>query len=170
MVYKIVRFPDKVLDKAAAPVKHFDDKLAGLVDDMFESMYKAHGVGLAAPQIGISMHLAVIDTSLGEDPKGKIVLCNPEVIETSGRQSMEEGCLSLPGFRAPCVRPQKATVRAQDLKGKWFELTGEDLLARAFCHETDHLNGRLFISHLSVLRRNMIKRKIKKMIQAKEWE
>jgi peptide deformylase len=98
------------------------------------------------------------------------VLCNPTILETSGTQSMEEGCLSLPGFRAPCVRPLKATVKAQDPQGNWFEMTGEELLARAFCHETDHLNGRLFISHLSVLRRDMIKRKIKKMIKAGEWE
>jgi peptide deformylase len=170
MIYSIVKYPEKVLDKIGAPVKAFDEKLAALVDDMFESMYKAHGVGLAAPQIGISMHLAVIDTSVGEDPTQRIVLCNPKIIETSGRQSMEEGCLSLPGFRAPCVRPQKATARAQDIHGEWFEITGEDLLARALCHETDHLNGRLFISHLSVLRRDMIKRKIKKMIKAGEWD
>ncbi len=170
MLYPIVKYPEKVLDKATAPVKKFDEKLAALVDDMFESMYKAHGVGLAAPQIGVSMHLAVIDLSVGEDPAQRIVLCNPKIVETSGKQSMEEGCLSLPGFRAPCVRPLKATVKAQDIHGEWFEMTGEELLARAFCHETDHLNGRLFISHLSVLRRDMIKRKIKKMIKAGEWE
>jgi peptide deformylase len=170
MIYPIVKFPAKVLDKAGAHVKHFDEKLAALVDDMFVSMYKAHGVGLAAPQIGISMHLAVIDISVGEDPTQKIVLCNPEIIETSGRQHEEEGCLSLPGFRAPTTRPMKATVRAQDLQGKSFELTGEGLLARAICHETDHLNGKLFISHLSVLRRDMIKRKIRRMIKADEWD
>jgi peptide deformylase len=170
MVYPIVRFPEKVLDRTAAPVKKFDEKLAALVDDMFVSMYKASGVGLAAPQIGISLHLAVIDITVGEDPAAKIVLCNPTIIETSGKQTQEEGCLSLPGFRAPCTRPMKATVRAQDVKGEWFELTGEELLARAICHETDHLNGRLFISHLSVLRRDMIKRKIRRMIKAGEWD
>lgn len=170
MVYKIVKFPDPVLDRVSPRVKKFDDKLAALVDDMFESMYKAHGVGLAAPQIGISLHLAVIDISVGEDPTQKIVLCNPEIIEMSGHQSMEEGCLSLPGFRAPCIRPMKAKVRAQNIHGEFFEMEGEELLARAFCHETDHLNGRLFISHLSVLRRDMIKRKIKRMIKVGEWE
>ena len=170
MVYPIVKFPDKVLDKVAAPVKKFDEKLATLVEEMFVSMYKAHGVGLAAPQIGLSLHLAVIDLTVGEDPTAKIVLCNPKIVEVSGKQTQEEGCLSLPGFRAPCTRPMKATVRAQDEKGEWFELTGEELLARALCHETDHLNGRLFISHLSVLRRDMIKRKIKRMIKAGEWD
>ncbi len=170
MLYPIVKYPEKVLDKAAAPVKVFDEKLAELANDMFDSMYKAHGVGLAAPQIGVSMHIAVVDLTVGEDPAQRIVLCNPTIIETSGTQSMEEGCLSLPGFHAPCVRPQKAIVKAQDLKGEWFEMTGEDLLARAFCHETDHLNGRLFISHLSVLRRDMIKRQIKRKIKAGEWE
>ncbi len=170
MVYPITKFPAKILDKVTPPVKHFDEKLATLVDDMFVSMYKAHGVGLAAPQIGISLHLAVVDLSVGEDAAQKIVLCNPVIIETSGRQHQEEGCLSIPGFRAPVTRPMKATVRAQDLKGKFFEMTGEELLARAFCHETDHLNGRLFISHLSVLRRDMIKRKVKKLIKDGEWD
>ena len=136
---------------------------------MFESMYAANGVGLAAPQIGISRRIAVIDCSVGKDPKAKIVIINPEIIASEGKQSEEEGCLSIPGFRENVTRPQKATVRAQDAKGKQFTMEGEGLLARAFCHETDHLNGKLFLSHLSTLKRDLIKRKIRKLIKNGEW-
>jgi peptide deformylase len=169
MIHKVVKYPEKLLERQSEPITRFDAALTTLVEEMFETMYAAHGVGLAAPQIGISKRLAVIDITFGEDPKQKMVLVNPEVISTSGRQSMEEGCLSVPGFRAPLTRPKTATVRAQDLKGEWFEKTGEELLARAFCHETDHLNGRLFLTHLSMLRRDLIKRRIRKMTKAGEW-
>ena len=151
MIYPIVKFGDPVLEKTAAPVTDFDNELKKLVDDMFESMYAAHGVGLAAPQIGISKRLAVVDISFKEDPNAKLVLVNPEIIHIEGRQSQNEGCLSIPEFREPVTRARKVTVRAQDLNGKMFEQTGEDLLARAFLHETDHLNGKLYISHLSAL-------------------
>lgn len=170
MIYPIVKFGDPVLETVAKPVTEFDDKLKTLVDDMFESMYAAHGVGLAAPQIGISLHLAVIDVTFKEDPNAKIVLCNPQIVKTEGRQSGQEGCLSIPEFRETVSRPKKVTVKAQDVKGKWFEMTGEDLLARAFVHETDHLNGRLYISHVSALKRDLIKRKIKKLMKAGEWK
>ena len=170
MIYPIVKFGDPVLETAAAPVTEFDGKLKKLVDDMFESMYEAHGVGLAAPQIGISLHLAVIDVTFKEDPKAKIVLANPQIIKTEGRQTSSEGCLSLPEFRENVTRPKKVTVKAQDINGKWFEMTGEDLLARAFLHETDHLNGKLYISHVSGLKRDLIKRKIRKLIKAGEWK
>ncbi len=169
MIYKIVKYPEKLLERPSEPVVRFDAALAQLVEEMFETMYAAHGVGLAAPQIGIYQRLAVIDITSGEDPKQKLILCNPEVIQTAGKQTMEEGCLSVPGFRANVTRPKTATVRAQDLNGEWFEMTGEELLARAFCHETDHLNGRLFLTHLSVLRRDLIKRRIRKMMKAGEW-
>ena len=169
MIHKVVKYPDKVLERSADPVTAFDGKLAKLIEDMFETMYAAHGVGLAAPQIGISKRVAVIDITSGEDPKQKLVLCNPEVIHIAGKHSMEEGCLSVPGFRAPLSRPKTATVRAQKADGEWFEMSGEELLARAFCHEIDHLNGRLFLSHLSILRRDLIKRRIRKMIKAGEW-
>ena len=169
MIYPIVKFGDPVLETAAAPVTEFDGKLKKLVDDMFESMYEAHGVGLAAPQIGISLHLAVIDVTFKEDPKAKIVLANPQIIKTEGRQTSSEGCLSLPEFRENVTRPKKVTVKAQDINGKWFEMTGEDLLARAFLHETDHLNGKLYISHISALKRDLIKRKIRKLVKAGEW-
>ncbi len=170
MIYPIVKFGDPVLETVAKPVTEFDQKLKTLVEDMFESMYAAHGVGLAAPQIGISLHLAVIDVTFKEDPNAKIVLCNPQIIKTEGRQSGQEGCLSIPEFRETVTRPKRVTIKAQDATGKWFEMTGEDLLARAFVHETDHLNGKLYISHISALKRDLIKRKIKKLVKAGEWK
>ena len=170
MIYPIVKYGDPVLEKATAPITEFDDKLKKLVDDMFESMYEAHGVGLAAPQIGLSLHLAVIDVMFKEDPNAKIVLCNPQIIKTEGRQTSSEGCLSIPEFRENVTRPKYVTVRAQDVNGKWFEKTGEDLLARAFLHETDHLNGKLYITHISALKRDLMKRKIRKLIKNGEWK
>jgi len=169
MVYPIVLYGDPVLETPAATVTEFDDALKTLIDDMFESMYAAHGVGLAAPQIGIGKRITVIDVTFKEDPEQKLVLINPEIIKTEGRQSSGEGCLSIPEFRERVTRANKVTVRAQDLKGKTFEMTGEALLARAFLHETDHLNGKLFISHISALKRNLIKNKIKKLQKAGEW-
>ena len=169
MIYPIVKFGDPVLERTAAPVTVFDPALRQLVEDMFESMYAAHGVGLAAPQIGISKRIAVIDVTFKEDPSQKIVLINPEIIRKEGRQSSNEGCLSLPEFRAKVTRANRVTVRAQDVHGKTFEHTGEELLARAFLHETDHLSGKLFISHISALKRDLIKRKIRKLAKAGEW-
>jgi len=170
MIYPIVKYGDPVLEKPAVPITEFDDKLKKLVDDMFESMYEAHGVGLAAPQIGLSLHLAVIDVTFKEDPNAKIVLCNPQIIKTEGRQTSSEGCLSIPEFRENVTRPNVVTVRAQDVNGKWFEKTGEELLARAFLHETDHLNGKLYISHISALKRDLMRRKIRKLIKSGEWK
>lgn len=169
MIYPIVKLGDPVLEKPAATVTEFDDELKTLVADMFESMYEAHGVGLAAPQIGIGKRIAVIDVTFQEDPDAKLVLVNPEIIHTEGRQTSQEGCLSIPDFRENVTRARKVTVRAQDVDGKWFEHTGEDLLARALLHETDHLNGKLYISHVSVLKRDLIKRKVKKLMKAGEW-
>ena len=169
MVHPVLKYGDDVLAAKAAPVTEFNKELEKLIDDMFESMYAANGVGLAAPQIGISRRIAVIDCSCGKDPKSKIAIINPEIVSTEGEQVEEEGCLSVPGFRESVTRPKKVKVRAQDAKGKEFTMQGEGLLARAFCHETDHLNGRLFISHLSTLKRDLIKRKIRKMMKAEEW-
>jgi len=169
MIHPIVKFGDEVLAKQSARIAVFDSELQKLIDDMFESMYAAQGVGLAAPQIGISRHIAVIDISNGKDPSAKLVLVNPEIIAIEGRQVEEEGCLSVPGFREKVRRPAKATVRALDRHGKEFTMTGEGLLARAFCHETDHLNGRLFLSHLSSLKRELIQRKIRKLVKKDEW-
>jgi peptide deformylase len=170
MIYPIVKYGDPVLESPAESITEFDTpELHKLAEDMFESMYAARGVGLAAPQIGISKRIAVIDTSNGEDPSAKLVLINPEILKVEGGQSGEEGCLSIPGFREQVHRGKRVTVRAQNVKGEWFEMTGEDLLARAFLHETDHLNGRLYISHVSVLKRDLIKRKIRKLSKAGEW-
>jgi peptide deformylase len=169
MIYPIVKFGDPVLDRTAAPVTVFDAALRKLIADMFESMYAAQGVGLAAPQIGISKRIAVVDVTFKENPAQKMVLINPEIIHTEGRQNSNEGCLSLPEFREKVIRPNRVTVRAQDVHGKTFEHTGEDLLARAFLHETDHLNGKLFISYISALKRDLIKRKIRKLAKAGEW-
>lgn len=169
MIYPIVKFGDPVLEKRAEPVTVFDDDLRKLVEDMFESMYAAHGVGLAAPQIGISKCLAVIDITFKEDPDAKLVLVNPEIIQTSGRHTQTEGCLSIPEFRESVTRPQTVTIRAQDVNGRFYEKTGEELLARAFLHETDHLNGKLYISHISALKRDLMKRKIRKLMKAGEW-
>ena len=170
MIYPIVKYGQEVLGKVAAPVTAFDEELEKLVADMFETMRAAHGVGLAAPQIGLSKHICVIDTTVSEQEKGvKVVLANPVIVAVEGRQVHEEGCLSLPDFRADTPRPARATVRAQDVRGKEFTMTGEGLLARAFCHETDHLNGTLFIQHLSALKRESIRRKIRKLTKAGNW-
>jgi peptide deformylase len=169
MIHPIVKFGNPVLEKKAEIVTVFDDELRKLIDDMFESMYAARGVGLAAPQIGISRRIAVVDVTFKEDPKAKLVLINPEVIHTEGRFKQSEGCLSIPDFRENVTRPRAVTVRAQDEHGKIFELTGEELLARALQHETDHLNGKLYISHISALKRDLIKRKIRKLVKAGEW-
>jgi len=169
MIFPIVKYGDPVLEKAAEAVTAFDDALKKLVEDMFESMYAAKGVGLAAPQIGISKRIAVVDVTFKEDPDAKLILVNPEIVHKEGRQRGTEGCLSLPEFREEVTRAQKVTVRAQDANGEFFEHTGEELLARAFLHETDHLNGKLYISHISVLKRDLIKRKVRKLAKAGEW-
>ncbi|HEX2712487.1 MAG TPA: peptide deformylase [Candidatus Acidoferrales bacterium] len=169
MIYPTVKYGVEVLENPARPVEKFDDDLKKLCADMFESMYAAQGVGLAAPQIGLGLRLAVIDVSSGKNPEAKLTLANPEIIHMEGEQREEEGCLSLPGYRGHVVRPMFVTVRAQDATGASFEMRGEGLLARAFCHEIDHLNGILFIQHLSMLKRDLIKRKIRKARKAGEW-
>jgi peptide deformylase len=169
MIYPIVKFGNPVLEKPAAPVTEFNRELKQLVEDMFESMYAAKGVGLAAPQIGISKRLAVIDITFKEDPNARLVLANPEIIHKEGKQTQSEGCLSIPEFRESVTRAHKVTIRAQDIDGKWYEKTGEELLARAFLHETDHLNGKLYISHISALKRDLMKRKIRKLVKAGAW-
>jgi peptide deformylase len=169
MIYPIVKFGNSILEKPSEKVTGFDEELQKLVTDMFESMYAAHGVGLAAPQIGIGRRIAVVDVTFQEDPGAKLVLINPEIIHTEGRHSQSEGCLSIPDFRENVSRPTKVTIRAQDVHGQMFEKTGEELLARAFLHETDHLNGKLYISHISALKRDLMKRKIRKMMKAGEW-
>ena len=168
-IYPIVKYGDPVLEKPGAPVTKFDAELEELAEDMFASMYAAQGVGLAAPQIGKSMRFAVVDVTGGKNLEAKIVLANPEITHAEGEVREEEGCLSVPGFRGYVVRPQFVTVRAQNVKGEVFEIRGENLLARAFCHEIDHLNGILFLQHLGMLKRDLIKRKIKKLRKEGQW-
>ena len=169
MIYPITKYGAPVLESPTKPIEKFDDELAKLCEDMFESMYVAQGVGLAATQIGLSKRLAVVDVSVGKNPDAKLVLANPEILHVEGDQREEEGCLSIPGFRGYVMRPQFVTIKAQNAKGEPFEIRGENLLARAFCHEIDHLNGILFIQHLSLLKRDLIKRKIKKLRKQGEW-
>jgi peptide deformylase len=169
MLLEIVKYPDPVLERPGKPVTEFDDELRKLVDDMFESMYAAKGIGLAAPQIGISKRITVIDLSFQKNPEEKIVLINPEIFFREGKQYEEEGCLSLPEIREKVSRAAKVKVRAQDVKGKWFELDGEELLARAFQHEIDHLDGILFFRRVSALKRDLMLRRIRKMQKNGEW-
>ena len=169
MIYPIVKYGAAVLEQEAQPVREFDEALRELVADMFESMYAARGVGLAAPQIGLAKQLAVIDITTGQDPAARLVLANPVIVAREGSQREEEGCLSLPGFHAEVTRPARVTTRAQDAFGREYTKTGEELLARAFCHEIDHLHGRLFIQHVSALKRNLIRRKVRKLAKAGEW-
>ena len=170
MVYPIVKLGDPVLEREAAEVTEFDTpELHKFLDDMFESMYAAKGVGLAAPQIGVGRKIAVIDVSNGEKPEDKLILINPTIVKIDGRQEGEEGCLSIPGFREQVRRGRNVTIRAQNAKGEVFERTAEDLLARAFLHETDHLYGKLYIIHISALKRDLMKRKIKKLQRAGDW-
>ena len=168
-IYQVVKYGDQILEKACKTISKFDAELAELAEDMFATMYSAQGIGLAAPQIGKSIRIAVVDVTGGKNPEAKIVLVNPEIIHGEGEKREEEGCLSIPGFRGYVVRPQFVTVKAQDVKGQEFEIRGEDLLARAFCHEIDHLNGILFLAHLSMLKRDLIRRKIRKLKKQGEW-
>jgi peptide deformylase len=169
MILKIVKYPEPVLSQPGEPVTEFDADLKKLVDDMFETMYASQGIGLAAPQVAVPKRVTVIDLSQGKDPEQKIVLVNPEIIFREGKQYEEEGCLSFPEIREKVQRASKVKVRAQDLKGKWFELEGEELLSRAFQHEIDHLDGMLFIFRMSSLKRDLVLRKIRKMQREGNW-
>ncbi|MGC8758873.1 MAG: peptide deformylase [Bryobacteraceae bacterium] len=170
MILRIRKYGDPVLEIPAEPVTEFNGELRQLADDMFETMYANKGIGLAAPQVGVSRRLAVLDPSAGEDPAAKLVLVNPVILVKEGVQIGEEGCLSIPGFREDVRRAYRVRVRAQDLDGNPFETEGEELLARAIQHEIDHLDGILFLQHLSLLKRDLIKRKIRKLVKAGEWD
>lgn len=165
----IVKYPEPVLQQPGEPVTEFDAELRKLVADMFETMYAANGIGLAAPQVGLSKRVTVIDLSQGKKPEEKLVLVNPEIIFREGRQYEEEGCLSIPEIREKVVRAAKVKVRAQDEHGKWFETGGEELLSRAFQHEIDHLDGMLFIFRISGLKRDLALRKIRKLQREGKW-
>jgi len=169
MILEIVKYPAPVLSQPGEPVTEFDDELRKLVADMFETTYASQGIGLAAPQVGVSKRLTVIDLSMGKDPKDKLVVVNPEIIFSEGRLYEEEGCLSFPDIREKIVRAAKVRIRAQDEYGKWFEMDGEDLLSRCMQHEIDHLNGMLFIFRMSGLKRDLNLRKIRKMQREGTW-
>jgi peptide deformylase len=170
MIHEIVKYPEPILQRPTEKVTEFDDELRTLAEDMFESMYKAIGIGLAAPQIGVGKRITVIDLSNQKDEKDKIVLVNPEIVHKEGKQVEEEGCLSLPEIRDKVSRAAKVKVKAQNLDGEWFEMEGEELLARAFQHEIDHLDGILFPWRLSALKRDLILRKIRKLQKSGEWK
>ncbi len=161
-IRKITEYPEKVLAEIGMPVSVFDEELAELCADMFDTMYDAEGVGLAAPQIGLSLSLFVMDCN-----GIKLIAANPEIVHTEGEQSGQEGCLSVGKVPAVVVRPMKARLRAQNEKGEWFEEEAEGYAARAFLHETDHCNGRLFIDHLPKLRRDML---VKRFRKERNWK
>ena len=169
MILKIVKFPEPVLQQPGEPVTEFDGELRKFVANLFETMYASQGIGLAAQQVGVAKRVTVIDLSQGKDPAQKLVLINPEVISREGKQYEEEGCLSFPDIREKIARAAKVRIRAQDEKGKWFEMDGEELLSRAFQHEIDHLDGMLFIFRMSALKRDLNLRKIRKMQREGTW-
>src|SRR5882724_12365389 len=166
---EIVKWPAPVLDAPADPVTEFDVDLATLVNNMFETMYAAPGVGLAAVQVGISKRLFVMDCSGGKDPEQRIALINPEVLRVEGTQNGEEGCLSFPGIFTPVERNLRAVVRAQDVNGNEFEIDGMELTARCMLHETDHCDGIVFLDKMSSIKRELVKRKIRKLQKTGKW-
>ncbi len=161
-------YPDPVLRVKCRDVTEFDGKLRKTAADLIQTMHAAPGVGLAAPQVGLDLRLAVIDLSVGEDPKQLYVIVNPELAARDGAETAEEGCLSLPGIADKVERPTLVTIKAQDLEGKPIEIRAEDWLARAFCHEIDHLNGVLFTDHLRGLRKERVKRQLKRLAAEQE--
>jgi peptide deformylase len=166
----IVKWGDPVLHAPSAPVAEVDGVIATLVADMIETMYAAPGIGLAAPQIGVPLRVIVIDLTVGKDAKQVITLVNPELVEKEGEQREEEGCLSVPGYDGTPVRPARVVVKGLDLEGKERTYTGTELLARAFCHEIDHIDGLLFVDRLSPLKRDLMKRKLRKKAKARDWD
>jgi peptide deformylase len=167
---KIVHYPDPVLLQPGRPVIEFDDELKKLVEDMFETMYEARGVGLAAPQVGVSKRLFVMDCSGGKVPEQRIAVINPDVLRVEGNQEGEEGCLSFPGIYFSVERSLRAVVKAQNVNGDEFEVDGMELTARCLLHETDHCDGIVFLDHTTKLKREMVKRKIRKMQKTGEWD
>jgi peptide deformylase len=169
MILEIRKYGDAVLMRKAEAVTEFGRELEQFVENMFETMYAAPGVGLAAPQVGVSKRLFVMDCSSGKDASQRRVLINPEIVVTEGREKGDEGCLSFPGIFFEVERPQRIVVRAQNVDGEWFELDGMQLTARCIAHENDHLDGVVFIDYLSPLRRDLLKRKIRKRQKAGDW-
>jgi peptide deformylase len=169
MLLPILKYGAAELKSVSEPVDFFNGELEKIAKNMIETMYSAPGIGLAAPQVGLSIRFATIDLSVGEDQSQLITICNPEILAVDGEQKSEEGCLSIPDFSDTIVRPRRMVVRGQDIHGEEIHVEAEGLLARCFSHEIDHLNGVLFIDHLSPLKRNLIRNKIKKLAKAGEW-
>jgi len=169
MIRPILKWGAPELEKNCTPVERFDEELKNTVEDMLETMYDAPGVGLAAPQVGLDQRLIVIDLTGGKEKGHQLVMANPEIVHEEGVQREEEGCLSIPDFTAVVERPYRVRVVGQDVNGREIEVFGEALLARALCHEIDHINGILYLDRVSPLRREMIKRKIRKLMKAGEW-
>jgi peptide deformylase len=166
----IVKWGHPVLHAAAHPVERIDAGILELLDDMVATMYAAPGIGLAATQVGVPLRVIVVDLSVGEDPSQLIKLVNPAIVESEGEQREEEGCLSVPGYGGSPARPDRVTVRGLDPSGSEVLYTGTDLLARAFCHEIDHIDGLLFVDRLSPLKRDLLRRKLKKRARDGDWE
>ena len=169
MILPLLRYGANALHQPAAPVAEITADIDRLITNMVETMYAAPGIGLAAPQVGVPLRIFVIDLSMGRDPNGLITMINPEFVERDGMQLEEEGCLSVPGFNATVVRPQRAVVKGLDREGNLQQVDGEGLLARAFQHEMDHLDGMLFVDRLRGIKKEMIVRKIRKMTRAGKW-
>ena len=169
MIRPIVRYGERVLQEPAREVERITPEVTALIDDMVETMYAAPGIGLAAPQVGVSLRIFVVDVSVGRDPAGLITCVNPVFVERDGMQLEEEGCLSLPGFNATVARPERVVVRGLDRHGAAMQVAGTGLLARAFQHEMDHLDGRLFVDRLRGIKRDLIVRRIRKLSRAGQW-
>jgi peptide deformylase len=169
MVLSILKYGARELKTASKPIEVFNGELEKIARNMIETMYSAPGIGLAASQVGLNIRLATIDLSVGEDPSQLIVICNPEIVSSNGEQRSEEGCLSIPEFTDKVVRPRGMIVRGQDLHGEEIRFEAQELLARCFSHEIDHLNGILFIDRLSSLKKTLIRNKIKKLAKAGDW-
>ena len=169
MLRPILKYGDQTLHEPAGPVESVTHDIDRLVGDMIETMYAAPGIGLAAPQVGVPLRIFVVDVSIGRDPAGLIVMINPEFVERDGMQIEEEGCLSVPGFNATVVRPARAVIKGLDRGGSGHQCEGTGLLARAFQHEMDHLDGTLFVDRLRGIKRDLIVRRIKKLTRAGKW-
>jgi len=169
MILPILKYGAPELRTVSKPVDSFGSELEKIVKNMFDTMYSSPGIGLAAAQIGLNIRLATIDLSVGEDENQRIIICNPEIISAEGEQKSDEGCLSIPDFSDTVARPLKMVVHGQSIHGDEIKIEAEGLLARCFSHEVDHLNGILFVDHLSPLKRSLIRNKIKKLAKAGEW-
>ncbi len=169
MIRPILKFGAAELQRESEPVETFDGKLRDLARDMLETMYAAPGIGLAAPQVGVNLRLLVVDISAGEEKGNQIILVNPEILEQEGEQKGEEGCLSIPGFTAMVDRPQRIRIAGRDTRGNRVEMEARDLLARVLCHEVDHLDGILYLDRISFFKRDLIKRKIRRLIRTGDW-